>query len=127
MDHDLEHCDSCWTELEASQIGLCDSCQGEEGVIVKDAGPSVNIIKAAFRDASFFPGQTPDFPRKHTSCWMVQIPPVGFEQCFVTKSQQWEFQSSSGASERVAVSTGRRRFRRTRSSIRQFTSTASAT
>ena len=64
MDHDLEHCDNCWTELEASQIGLCDSCQGEEGVIAKDAGPSVNIIKAAFRDASFFSRPDTRFSKK---------------------------------------------------------------
>ncbi|RMM39237.1 hypothetical protein QO021_28690 (plasmid) [Pseudomonas amygdali pv. lachrymans] len=64
MDHDLEHCDSCWTELEASQIGLCDSCQGEKGVIALAPRPTVEIPQAAFRDASFFSRPDTRFSKK---------------------------------------------------------------
>jgi len=28
--HELEHCDRCMTELEESQIGLCEDCQAQD-------------------------------------------------------------------------------------------------
>ncbi|WP_439126148.1 MAG: hypothetical protein ACNJA3_27660 (plasmid) [Pseudomonas rhizophila] len=64
MDHDLEHCDSCWTELEASQIGLCDNCQGEKGDIALAPAPTEQILQAAFRDASFFSRPDTRFSKK---------------------------------------------------------------
>lgn len=64
MNHDLEHCDRCWTELEASQIGLCDDCQGKQiDTALSQRHPVKNLL-AAFRDASFFSQPDTRFAKK---------------------------------------------------------------
>lgn len=64
MAHDLEHCDSCWTELEASQVGLCDDCTELKGGIALAPLPAAQVLQAAFRDASFFSRPDTKFSKK---------------------------------------------------------------